>query len=342
MLALLGLFVLGACAGILGLRRPTTEQTFPHRSHVYAGVSCVDCHTSVAKDGDDSPVTFPADDTCTGCHTKPHDTRSCRGCHGSPWAEGGAVEARDHLRFSHARHVPVQDGDCVQCHRGVRQDDTVLRPTMSTCLGCHEHKAQFEPGKCDTCHKDLPSEGVLPASHIVHDEDWPQTHGVAAAASGDLCATCHTQSSCAGCHGVTTAALPATIRFDDVMSASIHRAGFRSRHADEANAAPGTCNACHAESSCRTCHEQEGVAATAVGSPSPHPLRWVGLSPDENEHGRAARRDPAACASCHGGAGEQLCVTCHAVGAVGGNPHPPGWSSNQPMSALPCRLCHQP
>ena len=103
---------------------------------------------------------------------------------------------------------------------------------------------------------------------------------------------------------------------------------------------PGTCNACHDDSSCRSCHEREGVAATAAGAVSPHPPGWVGLSLADNEHGREARRDPAACASCHGGAGEQLCVGCHKVGGVGGSPHPPGWESNQPMSALPCRLCH--
>jgi hypothetical protein len=33
-------------------------------------------------------------------------------------------------------------------------------------------------------------------------------------------------------------------------------------------------------------------------------------------------------------------VKCHAVGGVGGNPHPPGWSSRVPMSAMPCRMCH--
>jgi hypothetical protein len=68
----------------------------------------------------------------------------------------------------------------------------------------------------------------------------------------------------------------------------------------------------------------------------------VGALGTSNEHGRAARRDPASCASCHGGAGEMLCVGCHRVGGIGGNPHPPGWSSRQSLTDMPCRLCHTP
>lgn len=339
-LALVG--VVGACAGVLGLRHNAEPTAFPHRAHVLKGIGCLDCHAAVATAGDEDTVVLPGDDTCVTCHTKPHDTRSCRGCHGSPVAVGAAIEAREHLRFAHADHVSIVQGDCVRCHTGVHDDDSTLRPTMATCLSCHEHRDQFEPDRCETCHKDLETERVLPASHLVHDDAWLRTHGAAAQSSSSLCATCHSQSSCAKCHGVTTAALPARIAFDDTTTNSIHRAGFRSRHAEEAAAAPGTCNACHAESSCRTCHDKEGVAATSDISVNPHPPGWVGIGPGDNAHGRAARRDPAACESCHGGAGEQLCVSCHRVGGIGGNPHPPGWDSRQSFTELPCRLCHAP
>ena len=40
------------------------------------------------------------------------------------------------------------------------------------------------------------------------------------------------------------------------------------------------------------------------------------------------------------GAGQSLCVGCHKVGGVGGNPHPTGWSSKLPLAAMPCRMCH--
>jgi hypothetical protein len=340
-LALVVVVFVGACAGVLGLRRTVTPAAFPHRAHVLKGISCVECHTKVAKDGDTDPVELPSDASCLTCHQKPHDTRSCAGCHGSPANEGGAIEARQHLKFAHVSHLALVQGDCVRCHTGIREDGVALRPQMATCLSCHAHREQFEPTKCELCHADLETERVLPASHIVHDDAWLRNHGNAAASAPTMCATCHTQASCAHCHGATTAALPAHLAFDDTTSNTIHRAGFRARHAEEAHAAPGTCNACHSESSCRTCHEHEGVAAT-VTTANPHPPGWVGVGPANNAHGREARRDPAACAGCHSGAGEQLCVSCHKVGGVGGNPHPPGWHSRQPMSALPCRLCHAP
>jgi hypothetical protein len=57
----------------------------------------------------------------------------------------------------------------------------------------------------------------------------------------------------------------------------------------------------------------------------------------------SARIDPASCASCHGGAGEQLCVSCHKVGGVGGNIHGPGFASNKSKTRdVPCRQCHVP
>jgi hypothetical protein len=58
-------------------------------------------------------------------------------------------------------------------------------------------------------------------------------------------------------------------------------------------------------------------------------------------HGVQARLDPFSCASCHGGAGEQLCVDCHRVGGPGGNPHGRGFTSNKDkILDVPCRFCH--
>jgi hypothetical protein len=336
----LGLCAIGACAGILGLRPTAARRGFEHRAHVTKGIQCVECHKTVATEGDRDPAILPGDETCRACHTKPHDPRACLTCHSSPAAAGAAIEARTHLTFSHATHVPRLDGDCVRCHTGVREEGAPMRPRMATCLACHPHDEQFRPDACDTCHVDLETERVLPETHVVHDGDWLREHGVRAASAAALCTTCHSQRQCAACHGATTAALPARIAFDDPMKRTIHRAGFRARHADEAHAAPGTCTTCHAESSCRACHEREGVGATSPGAASPHGPGWVGIGAGDNEHGRAARRDPAACASCHGGGGEALCVSCHRVGGIGGNPHPPGYRSNQAWSAQPCRMCH--
>jgi hypothetical protein len=334
--ALLGV---AACAGVLGLRSSSTH-IFPHRAHVVAGVSCASCHAGVEAAGDTGPLHLPDDASCTSCHKTPHDSRPCLGCHADAFTRGAVNDARDHLRFAHRDHAAASRGQCVGCHRGIAEGDGPLRPTMATCFRCHDDANDRR--SCKGCHLNLEEEGTLPASHLAHDGDWLREHGTRAASSGDLCASCHADRFCASCHGTTTAALPARLHFDNPMAASVHRAGFASRHAIEARAQPGACTTCHAPSSCESCHRDRGVADLPVPQGSPHGKGWLGLTSSENEHGRAARRDPAACASCHSGAGEALCVGCHKVGGVGGNPHPPGWSSRQRLGDQPCRMCHQP
>jgi hypothetical protein len=332
--AVIACVALAACAGVLGLRTGTPE-TFPHRAHVRAGVSCTRCHTNLDKPG----LHIPDDASCVSCHDKPHDPRPCGGCHRSATARIELVEAIDHLKFNHPKHVGIVKGNCMRCHDGVAGDAKNVRPPMATCFRCHDESRNART--CDTCHKDLAEEGTLPSSHLAHDGDWMREHGARAASSGDLCETCHSrQSFCAGCHGQTVPALPAERRFIDPFQASVHRAGFVSRHSLEARSDPGACSTCHTPDRCASCHTAKGIAAIGDSRGSPHPAGWVGQTSSENRHGREARRDPAACASCHGGAGEKLCVSCHAVGGVGGNPHPVGWSSRQPLTAMPCRMCH--
>lgn len=331
---LLACLALAACAGVLGLTRSRPAE-FPHRKHVVAGVSCVRCHG--AMDGPAGALHLPDDASCVSCHAQPHDPRSCVGCHGAPGTVASLIETKRHLTFDHQRHLtgPAQ-GNCMRCHSAVAEGDARLRPAMAICFKCHGDQQQART--CDGCHRNLVDEGTLPQSHLAHDGDWVREHGVRAASSGDLCETCHTQSYCARCHGQTVPALTATRAFADPFRASAHRAGFAARHALEASADPGACATCHQPDRCVACHTASGVAGDARRSP--HPRGWVGLGAADNLHGREARRDPAACASCHGGAGEQLCVQCHAVGGVGGSPHPPGWSSTQPLTAMPCRMCH--
>lgn len=332
---------LAACAGALGLGRVSTTHPFEHRGHVTKGVNCVECHAGVTHD-DDTAVHFPPDAKCRSCHAKPHDEHACGGCHGDPRARSEASLARDHLKFQHARHLPRVEGDCVRCHQEVANAaPEALRPKMATCFGCHEHKDEWTVRSCDGCHKDLPSEHITPTSHLVHDGDFLREHGVRAASSRDLCASCHTERSCAACHGAgTVPALPARLAFDDAKLSGLHRAGFRARHAEESRANPGLCTSCHAESTCIDCHQRQKVAPGSAPR-SPHPPGFLRPGRGGGDHGREARIDPAACAGCHGGAGEQLCVGCHKVGGPGGNPHGMGFASNRNKTHdLPCRLCH--
>jgi hypothetical protein len=342
-LLLLATLGAGACAGVLGLR-PRARSTFEHRAHVLEGVQCVRCHGEIERAGDADPIVLPTTEGCVSCHKKPHTEAACNGCHGLPAAREGAALAREHLRFEHRAHVDRLRGDCVRCHLDVAQEGHTLRPSMATCLSCHPHGDQWSAKDCDACHVDLRHEGVMPEDHLIHDPDFLRSHGARAAADAEMCATCHAQRSCLGCHGGDAApALPERLAFDRPTGPGVHRAGFLARHAEEARGDPGLCTGCHAPRACAGCHDRREISAgprTGV-RPSPHPPGWLGLPGQANDHGRAAWRDPALCASCHGGAGEMLCVGCHRVGGVGGNPHAPGFSSRlRPRADRPCILCH--
>jgi predicted CXXCH cytochrome family protein len=335
---------LAACASVLGIRPTSQAHTFEHRAHVSKGVNCKTCHAGIQDAGDEGPLHLPSAQTCLGCHQKPHDARDCGTCHGEAHVRGGAELARRHLRFEHKKHLALGtvNGDCVRCHDdvGLEKPET-LRPKMAQCFSCHAHEKQWSVRDCDGCHVDLENENTLPATHLVHEGDWIREHGARAASARDLCAACHSERSCASCHGVgTVPALPARLAFDEVRLSGLHRAGFRARHADEARADPGLCTTCHSEQSCSECHAKKNVAPGAAPR-SPHPQGWVGIGRGGGDHGVQARLDPASCASCHGGAGEQLCVGCHRVGGPGGSPHGRGFSSKKDkLRDVPCRQCH--
>lgn len=338
--------VLGACADVLGIRDDAPPPRFEHRAHVLEGVACTRCHQAMPAAGDVGPLHIPTDAECVSCHSPPHESRSCLGCHGSAHERERAQMARDTLRFRHDEHLLRSPGSCVRCHAGVgaREEDMIV--PMARCLSCHEHRDEFRTRQCGGCHVDLPEEAVMPSDHLVHDEHFLRRHGAAAASASDLCATCHAESSCASCHGTTVPDLPSRIAFDRATASGMHRAGFLARHADEAAADPGLCTTCHQPSFCRDCHRERGVIPRTsalrdvAATRNPHPAGWVGPLAGDNTHGPAARRDPAGCASCHGGAGEALCAECHRVGGIGGSVHPPGFSSRRPLHDAPCVLCH--
>ena len=333
--------VLAACASVLGLKPASQGHPFEHRAHILKGINCVECHAGVASEGDPAALHFPSDAECRRCHSSPHDEHACSGCHGEGYVRGGVGLAREHLRFEHAKHMLPAKGDCVRCHVEVTEArPSAILPQMASCFGCHEHQDQWTLRDCDGCHVDLAAEGTPPDDHLIHDGDFVRDHGVRAASARDLCSTCHSERSCAACHGAgTMPGLPARLAFDEVRLSGLHRAGFASRHAEEARADPGLCTTCHSESACIDCHTREHVAPGSTTT-NPHPPDWLS-GPGGGEHGVQARIDPSSCAGCHGGAGEQLCVGCHRVGGPGGNPHGPGFASTKDKGRdVPCRLCH--
>jgi predicted CXXCH cytochrome family protein len=341
-LALLALLLatLAACAGILGIRNQT-QQAFPHRAHVIQGVACVQCHKTVARSEAAAALDLPGPDLCRQCHSPAHDSRPCGQCHGREEERRNVAQAKEHLLFSHRDHTRTAAGGCTRCHDAVLTHDAPLRPTMATCLSCHEHRQAWNSQACSPCHRDMASEGTRPQSHMVHGRDFLKRHGFEAASARELCSSCHAESECASCHGANVPALPSIWHFDDVKRPDMHGAGFLARHSIEARLDPALCTSCHRdESGCQSCHQQRGLLEVSATRGSPHPPGWVGTRGSSNRHGIEARANPVLCASCHGGAGESLCVGCHRVGGPGGNPHPNRFVSHKPMSELPCRLCH--
>ncbi len=340
--------ILGACKGILGIKPPEAKP-FPHTAHVDKGINCRECHEGVdTSNNAQGMMHIPGPDKCIKCHQKSHggETASaswheCGNCHGLGYVRENVRADIANLKFDHKGHVERQHGQCVRCHRGILDNSDHVRPPMAVCLSCHEHQDDFAQRNCDRCHKDIGQEHVMPSSHVVHEGDWLREHGDRAASDRDLCSTCHAERFCAGCHGTKTVpALPEKQAFDDPLRAGVHRAGFLSRHPLEAKAQPGMCTTCHTADTCESCHTKNNVSP-ASGAQSPHPPGWLGLRGEPNDHGRAAWQDPTECAGCHSGAGEKLCVGCHKVGGMGGNPHRPGWTSNKrELWDEPCRQCH--
>jgi hypothetical protein len=344
-LVLFVVVLFAACAPMLGFR-PREAKPFPHFAHVSKMINCRVCHEGIESAEAGDTLHIPGNASCqrSGCHEKPHDPRPCDSCHGQPYVRQGAALTHDALGFSHRAHLSRTRGECVACHSPVAQDSDHIRPPMALCLGCHEHRDQMASNRCETCHKDLRGEHVAPSDHLVHDGDWLREHGARAGEARELCSTCHAERFCLGCHGVgTVALLPEKMHFEDTTAPGVHRAGFMSRHPLEAATQPGLCLTCHTSDTCERCHTREGVTAVSPADKgrSPHPPGWLGLPGQPNDHGPAAWRDPSACATCHSGGGEALCIGCHRVGGVGGNPHRPGWTSNlRKTSDMPCVLCH--
>ncbi|MBI2897807.1 MAG: hypothetical protein HYY06_29885 [Deltaproteobacteria bacterium] len=330
-----------SCARVLGLR-PSEEESFEHREHVLRGISCLRCHAGIVGAGDEGPLHVPDARACRSCHERPHDQRDCANCHGSHETRTQVAMAREQLRFTHKKHMPRVRGNCVRCHVGVAGEGEVLRPGMGVCLSCHEHEESFAVQDCAFCHVNLEEEHRRPAGHIVHDGDWRREHGVRSSGNREICQTCHSERFCASCHGATVPARPEELAFDDPMRPGVHRAGFRSRHPEEARGDPGLCTTCHSTDFCSDCHREHERSSTVEGPRTPHPAGWLGLRGERNDHGPAAWRDPTACAACHSGAGEALCIGCHREGGPGGNPHPAGWNEGSRSKRDPaCIGCHE-
>jgi len=318
---------------------------FSHATHARAKVDCVACHEEIYDAKTMEGRFLPPESKCLECHKEKKEQGDCGFCHRDAAHPVTYPKVERTLRLSHADHIERVKEDCSVCHQKlpelVNTGSTV--PPMATCTGCHEHAVEFRDGKCSPCHVDLRKFPLQPISVFSHQGNFVRQHGPIARSSGESCAACHDQAFCADCHA-NTVAVPIEVKFpEQVNSDFIHRADFVSRHAIEARADEGMCRRCHGQSFCDTCHQANNLTPLALNPRSPHPPDFS-FPGSPNSHGPLARRDIAACASCHDQGARSNCVDCHKVGGVGGDPHPAGWTSHHPHDDIArnpmCLTCH--
>lgn len=139
--------------------------------------------------------------TCATCHTESY----CVDCHDGP--PGGGYHPGNFVS-RHAADAWSGSEECATCHS-----------TASFCRACHE-EVGFE------------SQGRLGAGFHDAEPLFLLRHGQAARQGLESCASCHQQSDCVQCHGVTGA-----------FQVSPHTEDFDARRAWAQS--PRTCLACH-------------------------------------------------------------------------------------------------
>jgi len=319
---------------------------FYHSRHIKRKVECLTCHEEIY----DAPTLEnsnfrPAEEICMSCHKKERENNNCVFCHSNvklaqPWPK------RDRpIHINHEEHIERVDEDCARCHKnlpeyGVSQN---LVPPMSACMSCHEHEKMFKGGKCATCHVDMSKYRLKPVSLFTHGQDWLKRHRLNARSSANTCATCHEQSFCSDCHNKTAPSKISLILPERLDRSFIHRNDFLSRHMLEAQGDPSLCSRCHGTSFCDSCHRSQNLSPLGSDPRDPHPRGWA--FPGSSEfHGPAARNDIRKCAACHDQGARSICVECHKVGGIGGDPHPTSWLGKHNHSEIQnngmCRNCH--
>jgi len=346
--ALLLCFLAVACAGLLSSRGPELQADriqFSHAKHIEAEVECMTCHYEVYESEALGPSYRPLEEVCMECHFEERDNGNCVMCHENVQRAGPFPPRGLHLNLSHVQHIERVEEDCRVCHRDLPEPRASIPvvPPMDACLSCHEHAQDFADGRCDRCHEDLNRYALQPVTRFSHQGDWVHTHPLSARSSAETCARCHDQRFCADCHA-STVAMPVEVQWPERVDRSfVHRNDWISRHPVEAEGGTLLCQRCHGESFCVDCHRTQNLTASGTDPRRPHPRGWA-FPGSAVFHGTEARRDIARCAACHDEGGNSICIQCHRVGGIGGNPHPPSWLRRHDNGEIPnngmCLFCH--
>lgn len=280
------------------------------------------------------------------CHAEEKENGKCAMCHTSAKTAEKWPQRVPTQNFNHVAHLERTQEDCTKCHKQLPEPKKEhAGVTMGACLNCHEHKVEFQAGRCDRCHVNLPAERLKPLENFSHQGNFVMEHRFAARSSADSCMVCHTQSQCVACHNATP---PVRLELQQPMAVQrnlIHRNDFVSRHSLEAQADPAQCYRCHGNSFCVDCHKVQNLSPAGDNPRNPHPTRGFVQRGTADFHGDQARQDVQRCAACHDQGPQTNCINCHRVGGPGGNPHPTGWTMDHSRQDIRlngmCQYCHQ-
>jgi len=340
---------LAACAALqVKEARLASMLRFSHEKHAAEGIECGDCHDGIEESkGLAKGRHIPTKETCQGCHEDEVE-KKCDLCHIGADQQVKLSRPQRKLHFSHAAHQERDKEGCKGCHPAALTSRTPGQKLITDMAGCANrcHKADLEQLRCSKCHLDLERYPIKPVAALGHGGGFIKRHGPLAKDPA-RCATCHDQTQCADCHA-RTAAVPLSLRFPEKVDARfIHRGDYVGRHARDAKADATTCRKCHGSRHCSSCHASQGLSrattSSGAGQRKKHGAQWM-MPGTPGFHGRKARREINACASCHDRGAASNCVTCHTVGAMGGNPHPRrfNWAGKADAcrSDGMCAVCH--
>lgn len=353
-LAVLGVGLVGACAKPRPPAPPPVEPAdpsrFPHVKHRDQG--CQPCHDGDAQPGRNNHA--PCDQgQCHRADFLRPPGALCSNCHTSVAVGGAGVAAPLQpfpritgwrnlpSAFSHAQHLDAARIEaavgfhlsCSDCH-ATSETGSPTHPDHAVCARCHSEEVALPNapamGSCAGCHREPAARPRVRARMIKNDLHFSHgNHRADRAGTAIPCATCHRDSSAA------------------------------TGYTDHRPPAVASCVPCHDDTArvpseqrmrqCQTCHRDKSGSLIALAPrnhlpgterPIDHTLAF------RTEHGDAAARDAARCATCHtvmSGSPRDACDECHR--ATEPADHRLAWrelehGAEAATSPSRCALCH--
>ncbi|MFQ6677269.1 MAG: cytochrome c3 family protein [Fidelibacterota bacterium] len=153
-LSIMGLMIAG-CS-----KKPIKQPiAYNHSIHVNdAGLDCTDCHSGAVNK---IRATLPSIKKCKSCHSEMQGesiaetlvVKAVNNKEEIPWQR--IYQLKDHVFFSHRRHVTAGNLSCELCHGNV--EEMVVPPkqplipiSMDNCIKCHDSKSISTD--CLNCH----------------------------------------------------------------------------------------------------------------------------------------------------------------------------------------------